>query len=241
MSAAATTMATPMLELRGVSSGYGQATILRNVDLAVPAGSVTALLGPNGAGKTTLLATASGLIRPQKGSVLLDGVDVSRSSSSRRCEMGICHIPEGRAVFRSLTVKENLRLQAAKDDEQTTAPRVVEAFPILGKRMSQVAGTLSGGEQQMLAMAAAYARSPRLVMVDEASLGLAPIIVDAIFGFLEGLRDRGTSLLLVDQFIVRALALADRAYVIGKGEIVFAGRPDELRESDVFQKYLGNE
>jgi branched-chain amino acid transport system ATP-binding protein len=234
-----TAIDTAALELRGVSSGYGDSTILRNIDLALPRGTVTALLGPNGAGKTTLLATASGLIRPTHGSVMLDGTDVSRTPPSRRCEMGLCHIPEGRAVFRSLTVRENLRLQGTAQDPDGHIERAVAAFPVLGRRMGQVAGTLSGGEQQMLAMAAAYARDPKLVMIDEASLGLAPIMVDAIFAFLKSLRAEGRSLLLVDQFVARALELADQVHVIGKGELVFSGTPAQLRQSDVFATYLG--
>ena len=237
---AATAIDTAVLEMRGVSSGYGESTIVRNVDLAVQAGTVTALLGPNGAGKTTLLGTASGLIRPTHGRVMLDGTDVSRTPPSRRCEMGLCHIPEGRAVFRSLTVRENLRLQATADAPDAHVERAVAAFPVLGRRMGQVAGTMSGGEQQMLAMAAAYARDPKLVMIDEASLGLAPIMVDAIFAFLESLRAEGRSLLLVDQFVSRALELADRVHVMGKGELLFSGTPAQLRQSDVFATYLGS-
>jgi len=229
-----------VLEFRGVSSGYGESTILRNVNLAVPSGTVTALLGPNGAGKTTLLSTASGLVKPQRGHVVFKGTDVSRMPPSRRCELGLCHIPEGRAVFRSLSVRENLRLQGTANGPEAHVGRAVAAFPVLGRRMGQVAGTLSGGEQQMLAMAAAYARDPKLVMIDEASLGLAPIIVDAIFTFLESLRAEGRSLLLVDQFVARALALADRVHVIGKGELVFSGTPAELRQSNVFATYLGD-
>ncbi|MGD9796417.1 MAG: ABC transporter ATP-binding protein, partial [Acidimicrobiia bacterium] len=165
------------LELRGVSSGYGHTTILRNVDLQVPAGSVTALLGPNGAGKTTLLKTVSGLIKPSSGSVHLGGADVSSFAPNKRAGMGLCHIPEGRGIFRSLTVKENLQLQASPGDEEAAQERAIAAFPILGERLGQRAGTLSGGQQQMLAMARAYARDPKLILVDEASLGLAPLLV----------------------------------------------------------------
>jgi branched-chain amino acid transport system ATP-binding protein len=227
------------LELCAVSSGYGRTTILRDIDLTVHSGSVTALLGPNGAGKSTLLGTASGVIRPQRGQVLLDGIDVSKHTPNERCRMGLCHIPEGRAIFRSLTVRENLRLHAFRGEEDLAIDRAVDSFPILGSRLSQVAGTLSGGEQQMLAMARAYARAQRLVLVDEASLGLAPIVVDEIFGFLHDLTAGGASLLLVDQFVTRALSMANKAYVISRGQIVFAGTPDELQRDDVFQKYLG--
>jgi branched-chain amino acid transport system ATP-binding protein len=143
-------------------------------------------------------------------------------------------------MFRSLTVRENLRLQSTADNPDAHFERAVSAFPVLGRRMSQVAGTMSGGEQQMLAMAAAYARDPKLIMIDEASLGLAPIMVDAIFAFLESLRAEGRSLLLVDQFVTRTLALADRAHVMSKGELLFSGTPAQLRQSNVFATYLGN-
>jgi branched-chain amino acid transport system ATP-binding protein len=153
--------------------------------------------------------------------------------------MGLCHVPEGRGVFRSLSVRENLRLQAKPGQEKAAVERAVATFPILGQRLGQPAGTLSGGEQQMLALSPAYVRDPKLVLVDEASLGLAPVIVDEIFHFLERFRNEGRSLLLVDQFVSRALAIADKAYVLNKGALVFGGAPDDLRRSDVFQKYLG--
>ena len=229
------------LELRGVTAGYAGTTVLRNIDLVVPVGSVTALLGPNGAGKSTLLKVASGLIRPMSGSVHLDGADVSRLAPHRRALLGLCHIPEGRGVFRSLTVRENLRLQAAPGNEEDAIERCIAAFPILGERIGQVAGTLSGGQQQMLAMCRAYARSPRLVLVDEASLGLAPIVVDEIFAFLATITATGSSLLIVDQFVSRALALASIAYLLARGEITFAGTAAELRDGDVFQRYLGSD
>jgi branched-chain amino acid transport system ATP-binding protein len=229
------------LSLRGVSSGYGRSTVLRDVDLDVAAGTVTALLGPNGAGKTTILRTASGLLRPSKGSVLIDGVDVTDSSPSSRAANGMCHIPEGRAIFPSLTVRENLRLLVRRRGDQDVYQRAVEAFPALGKRMSQTAGSMSGGEQQMLALARAFVQDPRLVLVDEASLGLAPLVVDDIFDFLERLKARGASLLVVDQFVVRALALADHVYVVSNGQLVFDGTPESLQGSDLFERYLGSE
>jgi len=227
------------LELRNVSSGYEDVTVLRNVDLSVAAGSVTALLGPNGAGKTTLLKTASGLIRPISGTVHLHGVDISSLPPNKRAKMGLCHIPEGRGIFRSLTVRENLQMQAAPGDDEGARERSIMAFPILGERLSQRAGTLSGGQQQMLAMARAYARNPRLILVDEASLGLAPLVVDEIFSFLQQVTAGGSSLLIVDQFVARALSIATEAYVMSRGEIVFKGAPSELQQDDVFARYLG--
>ena len=233
-----TTLA-PALELHGVSSGYGHTTILRDVSLTVPASSVTALLGPNGAGKSTLLKTVAGLLLPTDGRVLLGGDDVTSLRPNRRNQRGLCLIPEGRGIFRSLTVRDNLVLQSVKGTEAESIARAVEAFPVLGERLGQLAGTLSGGQQQMLAMASAYVRSPSLILVDEASLGLAPIVVDAIFEFLEDVTRAGAALLLVDQFVTRALEMATTAYVLRRGEIVFAGTSAELLGADVFEQYLG--
>ena len=227
------------LSVQNLRSGYERTTILRDVSIEVPAGSVTALLGSNGAGKSTLLKTISGLVKPSVGSIVLDGHDVTALAPNQRSALGMCHIPEGRAIFRSLTVRENLRLQAEPGHEDEAIERCIEAFPILGERISQRAGTLSGGQQQMLAMSRAYARSPRLVLVDEASLGLAPIIVDEIFKFLAQLAAQGAALLIVDQFVTRALALATTAYVLNRGEIVFSGTAQELRQGDIFAQYLG--
>jgi branched-chain amino acid transport system ATP-binding protein len=239
MSAVMEPEAEPAVEVTGLGAGYGRTTVLRDVSLSVPAGAVVALLGPNGAGKTTLLRTISGFVPATSGSVSLFGRDVTRQSPHRRFEAGLCHVPEGRGVFRSLTVRENLLMQAPKGREAEAAERACEAFPILRSRINQVAGTLSGGEQQMLAMAAAYIRNPRLVLVDEASLGLAPLIVDRIFEFLERMSAESTSLLIVDQFAARALALADHAYVLTRGEITFSGPPKELGQAELVSKYLG--
>jgi branched-chain amino acid transport system ATP-binding protein len=230
---------TAALSLSGVTSGYDHTIILRDVSLEVPAGSVVALLGPNGAGKTTLLRTVSGLLLPIEGTVSMDGTDITRMPTHLRSRRGLCHIPEGRGVYRSLTVRENLGMQTTKGREAEAIERAAEAFPILGERLEQRAGTLSGGQQQMLAMARAYIADPRLILVDEASLGLAPIIVDAIFEFLARITAEGSSLLLVDQFVARALALASHAYVLNRGQIVFSGTPKELEDGDVFQQYLG--
>jgi branched-chain amino acid transport system ATP-binding protein len=237
----ATTMSpsVPALELRDLTGGYSRTVVLREVSITVPAGKVTAMLGPNGAGKTTLLRTVSGFIRPQSGSIHLFGDDVTTEAPYRRFESGLCHVPEGRGVFRSLTIRENLVMQARKGQERTAIERATDAFPILGSRLSQTAGTLSGGEQQMLAMASAYAREPRLILVDEASLGLAPLIVDRIFAFMERVAREGSALLIVDQFATRALALADRAYVLSRGSITYAGSPDGLGEEELMAHYLG--
>jgi len=234
-----TTETTAALSMKGITSGYGTTTIVRNIDLTIEAGSVTALLGPNGAGKSTLLKTMSGLIRPMSGSVMIDGQDVSSLAPNKRANLGLCHIPEGRGIFPSMTVKENLELQAKPDEQSIAIEKGIAAFPILGERLMQRAGTMSGGQQQMLSMARAYTQNPRVILVDEGSLGLAPIVVDEIFSFLAGVAAAGAALLIVDQFVARALALATSAYVMTRGEIVFAGNSVELQQSDVFERYLG--
>lgn len=234
-----TTENTTALSLKGITAGYGTTTIVRNIDLNIKAGSVTALLGPNGAGKSTLLKTMSGLIRPMSGSVLIDGHDVSSLAPNKRANLGLCHIPEGRGIFPSMTVKENLELQARPGEQSIAIEKGIAAFPILGERLMQRAGTMSGGQQQMLSMARAYTQNPRVILVDEGSLGLAPIVVDEIFSFLAGVAAAGAALLIVDQFVARALTLATSAYVMTRGEIVFAGTSAELQRSDVFERYLG--
>ncbi len=233
--------AAPALEVHGVSSGYGATRVLWDVSIKVPAGSAVALLGPNGAGKTTLLRTIAGFLPVLDGRVEVGGTDVTKLRPHRRFGRGLCLVPEGRGVFRGLSVRENLLLQSSRGGEQEAVDRAAAAFPVLGERLAQQAGTLSGGQQQMLAMAAAYIRRPDMVMVDEASLGLAPIVVDEIFAFLRQLVTEGSSLLLVDQFVTRALALADTAYVLRRGRIVHSGPAAGLAESDVFEHYIGRD
>jgi branched-chain amino acid transport system ATP-binding protein len=230
----------PALEVVDLVAGYDRTTVLRGVSLTVPAGSVTALVGPNGAGKTTLLRAISGLIRPSSGEVRLDGTPVTGLPPYRRTSLGMCHIAEGRAVFKRLTVRENLVMQAEKGREKEAVERSIEVFPVLGARMKQTAGTMSGGEQQMLAIALAYVREPRLVLVDEPSLGLAPRMVNTIFEFLSRdlVAQRGVAVLVVDQFVGRVLEMAREAYVMGRGQIVFSGSAEELRTSDLFSYYL---
>jgi len=230
----------PALRLDNVVAGYDSTTVLRGVTLEVPAGSVTALLGPNGSGKTTLLKTVSGLIQPVSGTVQVFGDDLTALKPNQRARKGLCHIPEGRGVYKRLSVRENLVMQSNKGEEDVAIERARDAFPVLGDRLSQMAGTLSGGEQQMLSMARAYTRDQKLILVDEASLGLAPIVVETIFRFLERIvAERGTSLLIVDQFVHRALALAQNAYILNRGEIVASGSSEELKDIDVFKEYLG--
>jgi branched-chain amino acid transport system ATP-binding protein len=228
------------LTISGLRAGYGRTQVLRDVSLTVPAGQVTALLGPNGAGKSTLLRTVCGFIPASHGKVTLFGQDVTKQSPYRRFAQGLCHIPEGRGVFRGLTVRENLVMQGGRGREKPAIERAAAAFPILRKRLKQTAGTLSGGEQQMLAMAAAYVRDPKIVLVDEASLGLAPILVDEIFEFLHRLTDEGGSLLLVDQFATRALSMAKSVYIMRRGEISYSGDAQSLMDSDVFAHYVND-
>jgi branched-chain amino acid transport system ATP-binding protein len=226
--------------LDGIVAGYAETTVLRGVSLSVPEGSVVALLGANGAGKTTLLRVASGLLRPTAGRMTLDGIDVTGHRPHQLAGAGVCHVPEGRGVFPSLTVRENLALQAGSGGRDGL-DRAVDAFPRLGERLSQTAGTLSGGEQQMLALARAYVANPRVMLLDEVSMGLAPKIVDEIFVFLDRLAHEGSSLLLVEQYVTRALALADYVYLMNRGAIAYCAEPSELADEDVFARYLGSE
>lgn len=229
-----------MLELENVVGGYGSTTVLRDVSVSVPAGGVVALLGPNGAGKSTTMRMASGLLRPSTGRVVFDGQDVTRVGSARRAQLGICHIIEGRSIFPSLSVQENLLLQTPRGVSRSeVVEQTAEAFPALADRRRQIAGTLSGGEQQMLSLMRAYLANPRIVLVDEASLGLAPLIVDSIFGFLERIAASGVSLLIVEQYVSRALALADTVYLLNQGVIVFCGPAGDLDEEQIFSLYAG--
>lgn len=228
-----------MLELRGVSGGYGRHTVLRDVDLVVPDNSVVALLGANGAGKSTLLRIASGMLPARSGQIVLDGVDVTRWPAYRLARSGVCHVPEGRGIFRALSVRDNLRLQAPRSVDLRAIPTATAAFPRLGERLDQQAGTLSGGEQRMLALAHPQLANSRMILLDEVSIGLAPKVVDMLFEHLQRLAAGGASLLLVEQYIGRALKLADHAYILRKGRIVFAGEPKQLTSERVLVSYLG--
>jgi branched-chain amino acid transport system ATP-binding protein len=228
-----------MLELRGITAGYGSHTVLRDVNLVVPDNAVVALLGPNGAGKTTLLRVASGLLKPTAGRILVDGVDATGWPPHRLSQAGVCHVPEGRGIFRALSVKDNIRLQARNGSGLEAVPAVAEAFPRLGERLEQRAGTMSGGEQQMLALARAYVAGAKTVLLDEVSMGLAPTVIDAIFEYLHRLAAQGAALLLVEQYVARALELADFVYILNKGRVQFVGESDELGEEQILASYLG--
>ena len=225
------------LQVDGATAGYGGVEVLRGVDLVVPAGRVVSLLGANGAGKTTLLRMCSGLLRPSAGTVTLDGTDVTSATTSGLSQLGLCHIPEGRAIFPTLTVAENLRLFGGQADG---VDRACDVFPALGNRLGLPAGSLSGGEQQMLALTRAHLAEPRYVLLDEVSMGLAPLVVETIFEFLRGLAEVGTALLIVEQYVAKALALADIVYILNNGRIAFCGEPAELDADALARSYLGD-
>jgi branched-chain amino acid transport system ATP-binding protein len=237
--------ADPLLEIAELSVNYGAVSALRGVSLSVAAGEVVALLGANGAGKSTLLRTVSGLIRPRAGRILLGGEAIHRLPPARIVRSGVAHCPEGRRVFGSLTVAENLRLGAAaradRDGVDGDRERIYGMFPILRERMTQSAGTLSGGEQQMLALGRALMARPKVLLLDEPSLGLAPLLVRQIFRNLAELKAGGVTMLLVEQNINLALDLADRAYVLRTGEISLAGSAADLKADyeAVAAAYLG--
>ena len=237
--------AAPLLEVSDLRVNYGAVSAIRGVSLSVAAGEVVALLGANGAGKSTLLRTVSGLIRPRAGRITLGGEPIHRLPPARIVRLGIAHCPEGRRVFGTLSVAENLRLGAAARADRTgiaaDRDKIYAMFPILAERMSQAAGTLSGGEQQMLAMGRALMARPRVLLLDEPSLGLAPLLVRQIFRTLAELKADGVTMLLVEQNINLALDLADRAYVLRTGEVSLAGSAAALKSDyeKVAAAYLG--
>jgi branched-chain amino acid transport system ATP-binding protein len=238
-------MSESLLKLENLVVNYGSVRALKNVSLEVKAGEVVALLGANGAGKSTALRAISGLVKAKSGSIIYANQIIARLNPTQIVALGVSHSPEGRRVFPSMTVLENLRLGASqrKDQEniQADLERMFEMFPILRERKSQTAGTLSGGEQQMLALTRALMNRPKMLLLDEPSLGIAPLIVRQIFATLTDLKNTGTTILLVEQNVNLALALADRAYVLRTGEIVLEGSASELRANSerVAQAYLG--
>ncbi|WP_182379451.1 ABC transporter ATP-binding protein [Nocardioides sp. WS12] len=232
-------MSEPTLQIEGVHAGYRGARVLHDIDIRVPAGTVTALLGPNGAGKTTLLRVAAGLLRPSAGVLRLDGAEVTRWSASRRARHGVCLIPEGRGVFGGLTVRENLRMMLPARGPRGRVDDVLDVFPDLRNRLGQTAGSMSGGQQQMLALARAWLTGPKVVLLDEVSMGLAPLVVDEIFVALDALRSTGVSLLLVEQYVDRALAMADTVHLLDRGRIAFGGPASEIDRDGLLASYLG--
>lgn len=221
-----------VLELRGVSAGYGTYRALFDVSLAVPEGGIVALLGANGAGKSTVARVATGLVPATSGSVRVAGRDVTALAAHRIARLGVAHVPEGRGVFASLEVEENLKLALRRRSAGTTVEaleRAYAAFPILAERRRQAAGTLSGGEQRMLSLAAVLASPPRVLVADELSLGLAPVVMDSVYEGLAAIHDTGTALLVVEQQVDRALALADHAVLLAHGQVRWQGPPGEAR------------
>lgn len=244
MIAKATARPIPVLAVEGLHVRYGAIHALQGVSLEVLPGEVVALIGANGAGKTTTLAAVSGLLKPAAGRVRLLGDDITGSPAERLVYRGIAHAPEGRGIFANLTVRENLLLGAYRrrdrDGIRADLQRALKVFPILAEREGQLAGTLSGGEQQMLAVARAMMSRPKLLLLDEPSLGLAPQVVETIFQTLAEIHRSGVSILLVEQNAAKALAFADRAYVLETGRVVMLGRGAELLASpDVRRAYLG--
>ena len=228
------------LHLERVRAGYGRSVVLHDVDLVVPAGRAVALLGANGAGKTTLLKVAAGLLRPISGEVWLGDRRIGRLPEYARARAGVCLIPEGHGIFRQLTVAENLTMFGGGRRGRDGFDRAVTMFPILGERLGQTAGTLSGGQQQMLALGRALVTDAHLILADELSLGLAPVIVDEIFAAVDVLRSEGRSLLIVEQYVSRALGLADYVYILHKGRVAFVGEPEQCAEQQIFEQYVGS-
>lgn len=232
-----------LLDVRGLRGGYGRVEVLRGVDLHVGRGEMVALLGSNGAGKTTFNHTICGLVRAWSGSVLFNGADLSGAHYRQVVQAGLIQVPEGRKIFPNLSVLENLELGSftrAKAHRARNLEKVFGVFPRLRERTSQLAGTMSGGEQQMLAIGRGLMAEPELLILDEPSLGLSPLLVEEMFGLIGQLRSEGLSILLVEQNVGQALELADRAYVIENGGLRFAGPPAELLGSDELRRaYLG--
>lgn len=236
-----------LLEVEAIDVFYGNVQALRNVSLQVDAGEMVALVGANGAGKTTTLRTVSGLLGPTSGSITFDGRAIAGVAAHKLVSGGVAHLPEGRDLFPSLTVEENLRYgywsrRKDKAGYRARLDQMMDEFPRLRERRTQSAGTLSGGEQQMLGVARALMSSPRLLLVDELSLGLAPMIVQQLFEILKEANREGTAILLVEQFVHMALGNTDRAYVLAKGEVALEGRSaDLLADPQLIASYLGEQ
>lgn len=233
-----------MLEVKDLEVYYGVIQAIKGISFEVNKGEVIALIGANGAGKTTTLHTVTGLISPKKGHVIFEGKDITKVPAHKIVSMGMAHVPEGRRVFAELSVYENLRMGAYtrkdKSEIEESLANVYKRFPRLEERKNQMAGTLSGGEQQMLAMGRALMSKPKIILMDEPSMGLSPILVNEIFDIIRAVSESGTTVLLVEQNAKKALAIADRAYVLETGKIVLEGNAKDLLEDDSIKKaYLG--
>jgi branched-chain amino acid transport system ATP-binding protein len=236
----------PLLELKNVSAGYAQDSVLHAIDLTLEKGEIVTLVGANGAGKSTLVKSISGLLTPRQGEILLDGQPITRLSPAERLAKGIAHVPEGRQIFLGMTVAENLTMggygasNAQSGSEQERIDRVCDLFPILRERFHHTAGNFSGGQQQLLAIARGLMSAPRVLMLDEPSLGVAPLLVAEIFRMIERLRDEGLTILLAEQNARQALAIADRGYVFENGRISLSGTAQDLLNSpEIAERYLG--
>ena len=233
-----------MLEVKDVEVYYGVIQAIKGVSFHVEKGEVIALIGANGAGKTTILHTVTGLLSPKKGSVIFQGKDITKTPAHKIVSMGMAHVPEGRRVFAELSVYENLKMGAYtrtdKAEIEDSLKSVYKRFPRLEERKNQMAGTLSGGEQQMLAMGRALMSKPGIILMDEPSMGLSPILVNEIFDIIRSVSESGTTVLLVEQNAKKALSIADRAYVLETGNITLEGKAKDLLEDDSIKKaYLG--
>ena len=233
-----------MLEDKDLEVYYGGIQAIKGISFEVNKGEVIALIGANGAGKTTTLHTITGLLSPKKGQVIFEGKDITKVPAHKIVSMGMAHVPEGRRVFAELSVYENLKMGAYtrndKNEIEESLANVYRRFPRLEERKNQMAGTLSGGEQQMLAMGRALMSKPKIILMDEPSMGLSPILVNEIFDIIRAVSESGTTVLLVEQNAKKALAIADRAYVLETGKIVLEGNAKDLLEDDSIKKaYLG--
>ncbi len=233
-----------LLEVKDIQVYYGMIQALKSVSFEVNEGEVIALIGANGAGKTTTLHTISGLLRSKTGSIVFDGKDISKVSADKIVTLGMAHVPEGRRVFANMTVLQNLKMGAFtrkdKAEIEETLKVVFKRFPRLEERQNQLAGTLSGGEQQMLAMGRALMSKPKIILMDEPSMGLSPIFVNEIFDIIKSVSESGTTVLLVEQNAKKALSIADRAYVLETGTVIMEGNADDLLHDEAVQKaYLG--
>ena len=233
-----------MLEVKDLEVYYGMIQAIRGISFEVNEGEIVSLIGANGAGMTTILHTITGLLSPKKGSVLFEGKEITKIPAHKIVSLGMAHVPEGRRVFAQLSVYQNLKMGAYtrkdKDELEKTLETVYKRFPRLEERKNQLAGTLSGGEQQMLAMGRALMSHPRIILMDEPSMGLSPILVNEIFDIIQSVSASGTTVLLVEQNAKKALSIADRAYVLETGNIVMTGDAKELMNDDSIKKaYLG--
>ena len=233
-----------MLEIKDLEVYYGMIQAIKGVSFDVNEGEVIALIGANGAGKTTILRTITGLLSPKKGSVIFEGQDITKIPAHKIVSLGMAHVPEGRRVFAQMSVYQNLKMGAytrsSKEEIEASLETVYKRFPRLEERKNQIAGTLSGGEQQMLAMGRALMSKPKIILMDEPSMGLSPILVNEIFDIIQSVSAMGTTVLLVEQNAKKALSIADRAYVLETGKIVTSGVAKELMNDDTIKKaYLG--